>query len=52
MGLRDAVQADVAAALATVVHAMALQVFYPGYGDFTPCSCVCRRAGWNGSRRG
>lgn len=36
MGLRDAVQADVAAALATVVHAMALQVFYPGYGDFTP----------------
>ena len=36
MGLRDAVQADVAAALATVVHAMVLQVFYPGYGDFTP----------------
>ncbi|MGH7028079.1 ParB/RepB/Spo0J family partition protein [Brevundimonas sp.] len=36
MGLRDAVQGDVAAALATVVHAMALQVFYPGYGDFTP----------------
>ena len=36
MGLRDAVQADVAAALATVVHAMTLQVFYPGYGDFTP----------------
>nr|WP_313635084.1 ParB N-terminal domain-containing protein [Brevundimonas diminuta] len=36
MGLRDALQADVAAALATVVHAMALQVFYPGYGDFTP----------------
>lgn len=36
MGLRDAVQTDVAAALATVVHAMALQVFYPGYGDFTP----------------
>ncbi|QTC87046.1 ParB/RepB/Spo0J family partition protein [Brevundimonas pondensis] len=36
MGLRDAVQADVAAALATVVHAMALQVFYPGCGDFTP----------------
>src|SRR5690606_2541047 len=36
MGLRDAVQADVAAALATVVHAMALQVFYPDYGDFTP----------------
>ena len=36
MGLRDAVQADVAAALATVVHAMALQVFYPAYGDFTP----------------
>ena len=36
MGLRDAVQADVAAALATVVHALALQVIYPGYGDFTP----------------
>jgi len=36
MGLRDAVQGDVSAALATVVHAMALQVFYPGYGDFTP----------------
>jgi len=36
MGLRDALQADVAAALATVVHAMALQIFYPGYGDFTP----------------
>jgi len=36
MGLRDAVQADVGAALATVVHAMALQVFYPGYGDFSP----------------
>jgi ParB family transcriptional regulator, chromosome partitioning protein len=36
MGLRDAVQADVVAALATVVHAMALQVIYPGYGDFTP----------------
>lgn len=36
MGLRDAVQADVGTALATVVHAMALQVFYPGYGDFSP----------------
>ena len=36
MGLRDAVQADVAAARATVGHAMAMQVFYPGYGDFTP----------------
>ncbi|WP_433933345.1 ParB/RepB/Spo0J family partition protein [Brevundimonas diminuta] len=36
MGLRDALQADVAVALATVVHAMALQVFYPGYGDYTP----------------
>jgi ParB family transcriptional regulator, chromosome partitioning protein len=36
MGLRDAVQADVAAALATVVHALALQVFYPGYGVWTP----------------
>lgn len=36
MGLRDAVQADVNAALATVVHALALQVFYPGYGLWTP----------------
>jgi ParB family chromosome partitioning protein len=36
MGLRDAVQADVTAALATVVHALALQVFYPGYGVWTP----------------
>lgn len=36
MGLRDAVQAAPAAALATVVHALALQVFYPGYGVWTP----------------
>ena len=36
MGLRDAVQADVDAALTTVVHALALQVFYPGYGLWTP----------------
>lgn len=36
MGLRDALQADVVAALTMVVHALALQVFYPGYGDFTP----------------
>ncbi|MBU2292481.1 MAG: ParB N-terminal domain-containing protein [Alphaproteobacteria bacterium] len=36
MGLRDAVQDDVNAALATVVHALALQVFYPGYGVWTP----------------
>ncbi|MBB5747039.1 ParB/RepB/Spo0J family partition protein [Brevundimonas variabilis] len=36
MGLRDAVQADVGAALATVVHALTLQVFYPGYGLGTP----------------
>jgi ParB family chromosome partitioning protein len=36
MGLRDAVQADVNAALATIVHALALQVFYPGYGVWTP----------------
>ena len=32
MGLRDAVQADVDIALTVVVHAMTLQVFYPGYG--------------------
>lgn len=36
MGLRDAVQADVGAALLTVAHALALQVFYPGYGLWTP----------------
>ncbi|MFA4900553.1 MAG: ParB N-terminal domain-containing protein [Brevundimonas sp.] len=36
MGLRDAVQADVGAAVLTVVHALALQVFYPGYGLWTP----------------
>lgn len=36
MGLRDAVQADVGVALATMVHALALQVFYPGYGLWTP----------------
>ncbi len=36
MGLRDAVQADVGAALLTVVHAMTLQAFYPGYGLWTP----------------
>ncbi|WP_298161955.1 ParB/RepB/Spo0J family partition protein [Brevundimonas sp.] len=36
MGLRDAVQADVNAALVTVVHALALQVFYPTYGVWTP----------------
>jgi len=36
MGLRDAVQADLSAALATVVHALALQVFYSGYGVWTP----------------
>ncbi|MBD3834072.1 MAG: ParB/RepB/Spo0J family partition protein [Brevundimonas sp.] len=36
MGLRDAMQADVGAALLTVVHALALQVFYPGYGLWTP----------------
>ena len=36
MGLRDAVQADVGVGLATIVHALALQVFYPGYGLWTP----------------
>nr|WP_314433947.1 ParB N-terminal domain-containing protein [uncultured Brevundimonas sp.] len=36
MGLRDAVQADVDAALTAVVHALALQVFYPNYGLWTP----------------
>lgn len=36
MGLRDAVQADAGVALAVVVHALALQVFYPGYGVWTP----------------
>ena len=36
MGLRDAVQADPAVALAVVAHALALEVFYPGYGSWTP----------------
>lgn len=36
MGLRDAVQADPAMALAVVAHALALEVFYPGYGSWTP----------------
>lgn len=36
MGLRDAVQADPAAALSVVAHALALEVFYPGYGQWTP----------------
>lgn len=35
MGLRDGLQADVAVALTAVVHALALQVFYPGYGVST-----------------
>ncbi len=45
MGLRDAVQADVGAALATVVHAMALQVFYPTYGVWTPLQLRLSLAG-------
>ena len=36
MGLRDAVQADVNVALTVVVHALALQVFYPAWGSWTP----------------
>ncbi|WP_313553136.1 ParB/RepB/Spo0J family partition protein [Brevundimonas sp.] len=36
MGLRDAVQADVNVALTVVVHALALQVFYPAWGVWTP----------------
>lgn len=36
MGLRDAVQADANIALTVVVHAMALQVFYPAWGTWTP----------------
>jgi ParB family chromosome partitioning protein len=35
MGLRDAVQADATVALTVVVHALALQVFYPVYGAWT-----------------
>jgi ParB family chromosome partitioning protein len=45
MGLRDAVQADVGAALATVVHAFALQVFYPSYGVWTPLQLRLTAAG-------
>ncbi|MET4682592.1 ParB/RepB/Spo0J family partition protein [Brevundimonas faecalis] len=36
MGLRDAVQADADLALTVVVHALALQVFYPAWGVWTP----------------
>ncbi len=36
MGLRDAVQADENIALTVVVHALALQVFYSGYGAASP----------------
>ena len=36
MGLRDAVQADANIALTVVVHALALQVFYPAWGTWTP----------------
>ena len=36
MGLRDAVQADADVALTVVVHALALQVFYPAWGTWTP----------------
>lgn len=36
MGLRDAVQADETLALTVVVHALALQVFYPAWGTWTP----------------
>jgi len=35
MGLRDAVQTDADTALAVVVHALALQVFYPAWGVWT-----------------
>lgn len=35
MGLRDAIQADPDIALPVVVHALALQVFYAGYGDWS-----------------
>ena len=36
MGLRDAVQADETIALTVLVHALALQVFYPAWGTWTP----------------
>jgi ParB family chromosome partitioning protein len=36
MGLRDAVQADADVALRVVVHALALQVYYPAWGVWTP----------------
>ncbi|MEN5146574.1 ParB/RepB/Spo0J family partition protein [Brevundimonas diminuta] len=36
MGLRDAIQADAKVALTVVVHALALQVFYPAWGVWTP----------------
>lgn len=36
MGLRDAVQSDQTLALTVVVHGLALQVFYPMWGTWTP----------------
>lgn len=36
MGLRDAVQSDQTLALTVVVHGLALQVFYPRWGTWTP----------------
>jgi len=36
MGLRDAVQSDQTLALTVVVHGLALQVFYPTWGTWTP----------------
>lgn len=48
MGLRDALQADAAVALTAVVHALALQVFYPGYGVW---SCLQLRLSVSGLER-
>lgn len=48
MGLRDALQADAAVALTAVVHALALQVFYPGYGVW---SCLQLRLSISGLER-
>ncbi|HAL08129.1 MAG TPA: chromosome partitioning protein ParB, partial [Brevundimonas sp.] len=45
MGLRDAVQADPNAALTIVVHALALQVFYPPYGNWTSLQLRLSRTG-------
>ena len=50
-GLRDALAADTTIALTVVVHAMALQVFYPPTTRPPCCNCGWAGPGWSSSRR-